>query len=163
MNRATQNASLTLLVRGLRIEAHGVEGSVVHLAVRANKQHQGVFGRLRQHLADALFRIADACHPSQHNGPLWVVEPVVGAAPRQDQLAHGAEPGVRYIWPRHDSLGQAHYNALFVHEGVKRHQDGRPVAGGFFGQGGQERADYSHAAPFAADKTVLVLADDQQQ
>lgn len=158
-----KHSVVTLLVRGLRIEAQAIEGGVVHLAVRAHQQHQGMFGRLRQHLANALFRVADACHPGQNHGPLWVVEPVVGAAACQDHLANSAESGVRYIWPRHDSLGQAHYNALFVHEGVKRHQDGRPVVKGFFGRGGQERADYAHGAPLAAGAKVLVWPDGQQR
>lgn len=138
-------ASMTLRVRGLQIDAECVEGRVIHLAVRAHEQHKGVLGRLRQHLAHALFRAADACHPGQNNGPLWVVEPVVGSTPLQHPMPDRTEGHIRYVWPLHDALGQAHYNSLFVHEGVKRHQDGRAVPENLLRRCGQKRAEYSHA------------------
>lgn len=150
--------SLTLLVRGLQIEAESIESGVVHLAVHAHQQHKGVLGCLRQHLANALFRAADACHPSQHNGPLWVVQPVVGSTPLEHQVAGGTEGAVRYIWPLHDALGQAYYNSLLVHEGVKRHQDGRAVSERLLRRCGQKRAEYSHA-DFSGLKNVIVDAE----
>lgn len=137
-----QPASLALLVRGLRIEAQSIQHGVIHLAVCANEHHKGFLGNLRQHLANALFRAADACHPGQNHGPLWVVQPVVGSTPLQDQVSGRADGGIRYVWPLHDTLGQAHYNSLFVHEGVKRHQDGRPVSERFLRRCGQKRAEY---------------------
>lgn len=140
-----QHKSLTQLIRGLQIDAQSLEGGVVNLTARAHQQHHGMLGRLRQHLANALYRAADACHPGQHNGPLWVVEPVVGHAAAQHPVANRADAGVRYIWPRHDALGQAHYNSLLVHEGVKRHQDGRAVSNRFLQRCGQKAAEYSHA------------------
>jgi hypothetical protein len=148
-------SSLTLLIRGLRIDAQSVEGGVIHLAVRAHQKHQSVFGRLRQHIANALFRAADACHPGQNNGPLWVVHPVVSNATVEHELANGTDPGVRYVWPLHAPLGQAHYNSLLLHEGVKRHQDGRAVSDRFLRRSGQKRAEYSHA-DLSGLKNVIV-------
>ena len=140
---ADRKSSVALLVRGLHIDAQSVEGGVVHLTVRTNEQHQGVFGRLRQHLANALFRAADACHPGQHHRALRVVAPVVLGAALQNKLPHRADAHIRDIWPLHDALGNAHYNALFVHEGVKRHHDGRAVAGHRLDGAGQKSADDS--------------------
>lgn len=153
-----QPASLALLVRGLRIDAQSVEGGVVNLAVRANEQHKGVFGRLRQHLANALFRAADACHPGQDNGPLWVVSSVVVGAAADNHLADLADDRVRYVWPRHYALGEAHYQPLLIHEGVKRHQDGRPVSERFLRSCGQKRAEYVHA-DLSGLKNVIVDAE----
>lgn len=146
-NPHRQTNSLSILVRGLRIEAKCVEGDVVHLAVRANEQDESLWGRLRQHLANALFRAADACHPGQDNGPMWVVERMVGCTALENLLANRAEDGTRYIWPRHDALGNAYYQTLAIYEGVKRHQDGRPVSKRWLRLRGQKRADYSHVDP----------------
>ena len=160
--------SVTLLVRGLEINAQSLEGGVVHLAVRADQKHKSVLGRLRQHLANALFRAADACHPSQHNGPLWLVERPVGSTPLEHQLTGRAEEGVRHIWPLHDAFGQAHYNSLFIHEGVKRHQDGRAVSERFLRRCGQKSADdlqgFAPVNPaMFAGQRIVVLQDPAQQ
>lgn len=150
--------SVSLLVRGLRIEAEGFQGGVVNLAVRADQQHKGVLGHLRQHLANALFRAADVCHPSQNNGPLWVIERMVGGTPLEHHLTGRAEDGVRHIWPLHDALGQAHYNSLVVREGVKRHQDSRVVSERFLRRGGQKAAVYSHV-DLSGLKSAIVDAE----
>lgn len=139
--RTPAKGSMSLLVRGLQINAQSVEGGVVHLTVCADQQHQGVFGRLRQHLANALFRAADACHPGQNQRALRVVQPVVLGASLQHELPHLADANVREIWPLHDAFGNAHYNALITGEGVKRHHDGRAVAGQSLHGCGQKGAD----------------------
>ena len=124
-------------VRGLEIDAQCGKGGVVNLVVRTQQQHKGLWGRFRQHLAHALFRAGDACHPGHNHGALRVVSCQVAGTPVDDGLTKVADHNVRNIWPIHAANGDAHYMALLAHEGVKRHHDGRPVArqgGNFWGQ-----------------------------
>lgn len=122
------SSSVRAHVRGLNIDAKCGKGGVVNLVVRAQQQHKGIWGRIRQHFANALFRAGDACHPSQDNQALRVVLSHVIAAPVNDGLPDLANPNVRNVYPLHTTNGDAHYIALLVHEGVKRHQDGRRIA-----------------------------------
>lgn len=59
---------LRLHLQGLQIDAECGEGGVVHLAVRTDQQHEGRWGRLRQHLAHALFRAGNLCHAGHRHG-----------------------------------------------------------------------------------------------
>ena len=142
--RATPNTLVRIDVRGLEIDAQCGKGGVVNLVVRAEQQHQGVWGRFRQHLAHALFRAGDACHPGHNHSALRVVLPMVADTPVKDGLPKAADHNVREVWPIHAPNGDAYYMALLAHEGVKRHHDGRPVMreGGFFR--GQKSADDCH-------------------
>ena len=155
---AARSQSVTLYVRGLQIDAQGGEGGIVNFVVRADQQNKGVWWRLRQHLANALFRAGDACHPGDHHGALRVVAQVVRAAALDDGLANGADRHVRQVWPLHSANGDAHYIAALVHEGVKRHYDGRLARGngGFFGQ--EKGADDAHKYPITL-KTATVSRD----
>lgn len=159
----TPNApSLRLLVRGLVIDAQAFKGGVVHLAVGAHKQHKSLWWRLRQHLAHAFFRAGDLCHPCNHHGGLRVVSGHVPATAFDDGLADRADAHVADVWPLHDAFGNAHYNGLFVHEGVKRHHDGRPAVDQEVGLGRKKGADDSHglsAIWSGLNRTVVVLPD----
>ena len=128
-------------VHGLRIEAQHCGDDVIHLHVRADDQHQSLWGRLRQHIARALFRAGDLCYPGNHNNPLRVVQLVVGGTPSNDLLTHRADTHVREVWPLHLADGQAYYNGFLLHEGVKRHYDGRPARHQSTRARGQEAAD----------------------
>lgn len=140
----TFNPLLRFHIRGLEIDAQCGKGSVVNLIVRANKKHEGAVGRLRQHIANALFCAADACHPSYDNGGLRVVLCDMPAASLNDGLPDRTDPNVRDVWPIKTANGDAHYIALLVHEGVKRHQDGRPVTRNGMKFWRQKSADDSH-------------------
>ncbi len=138
--------SVLLHVRGLEIEAQCGEGGVVNLVVRAQQQHKGLWRRIGQHAAHALYRIADACNPGDDGGGLRVVLCEVPGAAVNDGLPKLAHKHVRQVWPLHAANGDAYYVALLVHEGVKRHHDGRPATADCEGFGWQKCADDAHAA-----------------
>lgn len=143
-NATAQMPLLRLLVRGLEIDAERGEGGVINLAVRAQQHHQGLLRRLRQHLANALFRAADLSNPGQHNGGVRVIHRVVRSTSVQHKATDSIEPQVFEVWPLHTADGDAHYQALVVHEGVERHHDGRLVAGKFLDHSRQRCAHDAH-------------------
>lgn len=152
-----EGMSLRADVRGLQVDAQCGIGGVVHLVVRAQQQHEGAWRRLRQHLANALYRAADLCHPGDHGRGVRVVELLVPAAAVDDDLPERADAHVRQVWPLHGANGEAHYQALLIHEGVKRHHDGRPAAGHVGGLGRQGGAQDLHSA--VLPRLVVVEAD----
>jgi hypothetical protein len=127
MNAARSQPLLRTLVRGLVIDAQAGDGGVVHLRVRAHQQHKGAWGRVRQHAANALFRAADLCHPSNNDCALRVVAGVVFSTPVDHDLPDGGDPDLVDVWPVHGADGDAYYHPFLVHEGVKRLHDGRPA------------------------------------
>ena len=129
-------------VRGLKIHAKRGNGGVVNLVVGADQKHTGVLWRLRQHLANALFRAGDLCHPSNHHGPVRVVRVGMPSDSINDGLSHCGDTNALEVRPLHLSNGDAYYNAFLVHEGVKRHQKHRWFAI-FSGRWGQKGADDS--------------------
>lgn len=135
-------------IRGLQIDAQRGVGGVVHLVVRADQQHKGPWRRLRQYLANALYRVADACYPGYQHRAVRVVEVLVPGAALDDQAPNLAELHVRELWPLQGTDGEAHYQGLLVHEGVKRRHDGRLAADQVAGLGGQQGADDLHAMSF---------------
>lgn len=120
--------SVRLHVRGLQIDTQCGKGGVVNLVVRADEEHKSVWSSLRQHIANALFRAGDACHPSNNHGGLRVVLRDMPSATLNDALPQRTNSDIRQVWPIHTANGDAHYMALLVHEGVKRHHDGRIVS-----------------------------------
>ena len=122
--RPAYGSLLRLTVYGLVIDAQATGGGIVHLTVRANEKQRGLMRRLLQHGANALFRAANACHPSHDNYALRVVAPMVIAQARNDRLAHSADTNVLQVRPIHCANGDAHYNTLLIHEGVENEQSG---------------------------------------
>lgn len=144
-------------VRGLKIHAQCGKGGVVNLVVSADQKHTGVLWRLRQHLANALFRAGDLCHPSNHHGPVRIVRIGMGTSTVNDALANGADPDSIEVLPLNLSNGDAYYNALLIHESVKRHQKRRWFAI-FSGRWGQKGADDSCAqflSPVSLSKELV--------
>lgn len=140
----TPKSSLRAYVRGLEIDTQLGECGVVNLVVRTEQQHEGFIGRIRQNVANALFRAGDRCHPSHDHNPVRVVEIVVGSTAVEHPLANVADPHVVEIWPIHGSNGEAYYQPLLAHEGVKRHQDSRPASDEFLRLRGQQSTDHTH-------------------
>lgn len=66
--------SIQVLVRGFEINIQRGKGGFVNLVARAHQQHASLWGRIRQNLANALFRAGDLCNLGNHNGPVQVVE-----------------------------------------------------------------------------------------
>lgn len=157
----TANTLLRLTTRGLVIDAQCGRGGVVNLVVHAEKKHKGVWRRGFQHLANALFRAADACHPSQNNRALRVVFIGVPATPADDLLTDSANAHVIEVWPRHTADGDAHYQAFLVHEGVKRKHDGAAAFSQGRWLGRKKSADGPHLEPavFKEGTTVQVCPD----
>jgi hypothetical protein len=156
---------LRLHVRGLEVDAQSGEGGVVNLAVRTQEQDKGVFGRLRQHLAHTLFRAGDLCHPGHHHSALRVVQLQVPATAVNDGLADRRDANAADVWPVHGADGDAHYQPLLVHEGVKRHHDGRAARDEIGSLGGKQGADDAHAlSPLKTDilndRAALIWPDD---
>lgn len=112
-------------VRGLKIHAQCGKGGVVNLVVGADQKHAGMLGRLRQHLANALFSAGDLCHPSNHHGPVRVVRLGMGTSTVNDALANGADTDSVEVLPLNLPNGDSYYNALLLHESVKRHHNCR--------------------------------------
>jgi hypothetical protein len=135
---------LQIHIRGLSIQAQSGECGVVDLVVGAQEQHKGIWRRIRQHFANALFRAADACHPSQNHWPIRVVEHMVGTSSVKNSLPNRAPSNVRHVWPIHGANGDAYYKTLLTHEGVKRHNDGRPVSSQLLKSCGQQSTDDFH-------------------
>lgn len=111
-------------VRGLVIDTQCREGGVINLVVRADQKHASAFGRLRQYLAHALFRAGDLCNPSNDHRALRVVQAHVQAKSVDDVLPNRADPHLAEVLPLNLPNGDAYYNPLLVHEGVKQHQHG---------------------------------------
>ena len=109
-------------IRGLKIHAKCGKGGVVNLVVGANQKHAGMLGRLRQHLANALFCAADLCNPGNHNSPIRVVRVGMPSDSVNDGLTHCGNTDALEVRPLHLSNGDTYYNALLIHESVKRHQ-----------------------------------------
>lgn len=155
---STTTPSRTLLrlhIRGLEIDAQSGEGGVVNLVVRAHQQHKGPWGRFRQHLANALFRAGDACHPGNNHRALRVVLRDVVGTSLNDGLPDAADQHVRQVWPLHSPNGDAHYMALLVHEGVKRHHDGQPAFDQAGVRGRQKCADDAHGGSLEVVKPAM--------
>lgn len=112
-------------VRGLKIHAQSGKGGVVNLVVGTDQKHTGVLRRLRQHLANALFCAGDLCHPGHQGRTIRVVKFTVGADPINDAPTQGAGANVNEVWPLNLPNGDAYYNALLLHESVKRHHNCR--------------------------------------
>lgn len=111
-------------VRGLVIDTQCGEGSVINLVVRADQKHPRAFGRVRQYLAHALFRAGDLCYPGNDHRAIRVVQIHVPAKGVDDVLSNGTDSHVAEVWPLNLPNGDAYYNPLLVHEGVKQHQNG---------------------------------------
>lgn len=139
---------LQIHIRGIRIDAQCGEGGVVNLTVHAQEQHKSLWRRFRQHIANALFRAADACHPSQNHWPIRVVEQMVSPSSIEHGLPNGTQTNVRQIWPLHLSDGKAYYYPLLVHEGIKRHHDGRRVTSQLIRSCGEKSTDDLHVATY---------------
>lgn len=133
-----------LLVDGLQIDAESREGGVIDLAVRADQHHKGTWGRLRQHLANALFRAGRLCNPGNHNRPVRVVEILVPQASLKDEHAWLRQCQVFQRWPVDLANGDADYELLVAHEGVESHHQRMLAFKQFFRGGRQERADDAH-------------------
>ncbi len=150
-----------LRIRGRVIDAQGGESGVVHLVVRTDKQHPRLLGRLRQHLANALFCAGDLCNPGHDHRALRVDALVVPGQTLDDQLTDLAHAHRRELVALNGPNGDAHYNALFVHERVEHHHKG--IGGKLLAVFGlQKRTDDAHGRPLqAADfsnwDTVIVL------
>lgn len=145
---------LSAYVHGLVIDAQGGKGGVVHLVIRADQKNTSAWGRLRQHMAHALFRAGDFCHPSYDKRAVRVVSRPVGRQPVDDVLPHLTHSHVVELAPLYLADGEAHYNALFVHESVKHHEDGRSN-NRTVGAGRQEGADDSHGGLFPLSDSAL--------
>lgn len=154
-------------VRGLKIHAQSGKGGVVNLVVGTDQKHTGVLGRLRQHLANALFRAGDLCHPSNHHDPVRVVRLGVGTGAVNDALPHRADTDGIEVLPLNLPNGDAYYNALLIHESVKGHQKRRwlTVLSGRWGQKGADDSCGQLLSPVIQSRelanvtNVLVIPD----
>jgi hypothetical protein len=115
--------SLRVHVRGLEIDIQSRESGVIHLVIRAHEQDRSLVGRLRKYLADALFSAGDLCHTGNHQEAVRVVKFSVAKHAVDDGLANRRNHDATQIRPLHTSNGDAHYQALVVYEGVKKHGD----------------------------------------
>ena len=111
-------------VRGLVIHPQCGERGVVNLVVRADQKHPTAFGRLRQHLANALFRAGDLCYPGNDDRALRVVQPHVACQGVDDVLPNRTDANAGEVWPLNFPNGDAYYNPLLLHESVKHHHKG---------------------------------------
>ena len=107
---------LRLYVRGMILETHAADDGSTHIVSRRDQQHKSLGRRLRQHLANALFRAGDLCHPRHYHGPLRIVELHVSAAPVDDLAAYVAQPYVLERLARDAADGDTHYQTLLVNE-----------------------------------------------
>lgn len=144
-------------IRGLEIDAQCGKGGVVNLVVRTQQKYKGVWGHLRQNLANALFSVGDICHPGNEYAALRIVLQVVGRASIDDSQPGCADTSIRQVWPIQCANGDAHYIALLVHDGVKRHHDGLPVVNSQFTTlRGQEGTSDFHINQFTGRKGVCI-------
>ena len=118
----SEASSMLIHVRGLKIHAKCGKGGVVNLVVSANQKHAGMLGRLRQHLANALFSAGDLCNPCYQSGPIRVVKSSMGIDSVDNTQPQGAGSDINDVWPLNLPNGNSYYNAFLVHESVKRHQ-----------------------------------------
>lgn len=143
--KTTQNSpSVRLHVRGLQIDTQCGKGGVVNLIVRTDQEHKSIWGRLCQHIADALFRAGDACYPGNNNGALQVMLRQEAGAAVNDALPQRTDSDIFQVWPLYTANGDAYYIALLVHEGVKRHQNGRAAPRNAQDLWGQKSASNLH-------------------
>ena len=154
MSTIEKTPLLRLHVRGLEIDAQCGKSGVVNLVVRADQQHKGIWRRFCQHLAHALFRAGDACNTGNDNRALRVVLRPVSGTTVDDGLPDWANPDISEVWPLHSANGDANYIALLVHEGVKRHHDGRPAARDGGCLGGQKGADDAHGGSLVKNPII---------
>lgn len=119
-----EQVSLTAHLRGRVVQAKCGKSGVIHLVIGAEQKHSSPFGRLRQHVSNALFRAGDLCNPSQHNGFARVVRSVVPGERINDVPAGLTDLCTPEIRPLYLAGGDAYYNAFLVHEGVKHHNEG---------------------------------------
>ena len=144
-------------LRGLEINAQCGKGGVVNLDVRTQQKYKGVWERLRQNLANALFSVGDICHPSNEYATLRIVLQVVGRASIDDSQPSCADTSITQVWPIQCANGDAHYTALLVHEGVKRHHDDlSAVTSQFTTLRGQESTGNLHIYQFTGRKGVCI-------
>lgn len=136
--------SLQIFIRGQVIDVQSRESGVVYLVARANQQHGGLVGRLRQYLANALFRAGDLCDTSNHNQPIRVVQRHVPPHAVNDGLTNLGDDNVIEVEPIYTADGDAHYQALVLYEGVKEHGDRIFPTSEIAGFVRQEGADDSH-------------------
>lgn len=131
-NESSQPARerLYLFTRGIRIEAYYGHGGAVNLAVRRQHQHKGLWRRLRQLLAHALFRAGDIVYQGHAHNALRVMHGHLGDAPPNDLTPNVRHLDAREVWPfpggdAPDS--KAHYLPNAAHECSASGYDGRPI------------------------------------
>ena len=150
-------------VRGLVIHPQRGESGVVDLVVRADQKHATAFGRLRQHLAHALFRAGDLCYPGNDDRALRVIRRHVLAQGVNHPLADGADAHAAEVWPLNLPDGDAYYHPLLVHESVKHHQHSwlRKALHWLRGQKTAEDSQESlHKVDWPANGTKVVVLPD---
>ncbi|MGA4100976.1 hypothetical protein ACI2S5_08385 [Ralstonia nicotianae] len=143
--KKAEKSLLRVWVRGLVIDAQVRRDSVVHLRIRAQKEDCGLMGRIRQHLANALFRCADALHAGQDHHAVRVVEDVVGREAADDLLPDGRAPNVVQGWTLNGADRDTQHQAFLVYEGIEDKQLGTPAELVVM-SGGKEGADDAHVA-----------------
>ena len=154
----TPSLAKTLLrarVRGLVIDAEVRRDRVVDLRVSAEEKHSGLIGRVRQHLANALFRCADALHPGQDNRAVRVVELVMGSQSANDLVADRGALHVVKGWTVNPANRDPEHEVFLAYEGIKNEKLGTPTDV-LVVSGGKEGADDAHVASLNGVGTVQV-------
>ncbi|QKL69770.1 hypothetical protein HI806_09145 [Ralstonia solanacearum] len=144
---------LSARVRGLVVNAEVRRDGVVHLRVRTQKQDCGLIGRIRQYLANALFRAADALHPGQNHNAVRVVETVVSGEAADDLVADRGTLHIVKGWTVNSADRNAQHETFLAYEGIKNEKLG-PPADVLVVSGGKEGADDAHVASLKGMGTV---------
>lgn len=142
-------------VRGLVIDAKVRRDRVVDLRVSAEEKHSSLVGRIRQHLANALFRCADALHPSQDKRAFRVVELVMGSQPANDLVADRGALHIVKGWSLNSANRDPEHEVFLAYEGVENEKLG-PPSDVLVVSGGKEGADDVHVASLKGVGTVEV-------
>lgn len=144
---------LRLWVRGMKVDAQVRRNGVINLVVRAQEEDRGMLGRIRQHIANALFRAADLLHPGQDHHAIRVVEVVMRGKPVDDPLPHFRAPHVLKGWPLHEANRDADDEAFLVYEGIEHKQLLTP-AQLIVMCGGKEGTDDTHVVSIRGAGTI---------